>query len=86
MFLLLVSPSPTTQARLGLVVPKKRIRHSVQRNLVKRIARESFRCRQLPPVDVIILVRSPLKRPDRRQLRSELEQLWDKLLAKIDRD
>ena len=85
-FLLLVSPSATDQARLGLVIPKKRIRRASQRNLVKRIARESFRRRQLPAVDIIVMVRSSLARVDRQLLSAELEQLWDKLLAKIGRD
>jgi ribonuclease P protein component len=44
-------------ARLGLAISKKCARRSVDRNRLKRIARESFRLSQLdlPGVDVIIL-------------------------------
>lgn len=70
--------------RLGLVVAKRRIRHAVQRNLVKRLCRESFRQRraELTGLDLVILVKATLPRPDARVLRAELERLWDKLLAK----
>lgn len=45
-------------ARLGLVIPKRSIRHAVRRNAIRRWARESFRRRQheLPAVDVILRV------------------------------
>jgi ribonuclease P protein component len=49
-------------ARLGLVIPKKLARQAVLRNLVRRLARESFRLRliSLPPVDVVIRLAKPI--------------------------
>lgn len=82
--LLLAAENRRTVPRLGLVVGRKRVRRAVHRNLIKRQARESFRLRQdtLTGLDVLVLVRANLSRPDRASVRQELEQVWDKLLAK----
>lgn len=74
--------------RLGLVTGKRRIRRAVDRNLVRRLARESFRLRKatLPPVDAVILVRANLHRPDRAELAAQLDGLWAGLLAKARQD
>jgi ribonuclease P protein component len=80
------SPSEGAGARLGLVLPKRLARRAVLRNLLKRLARESFRDASsgLPAVDVVLrLVRPPLLPPartDRRQ-RAIWRRDIDKLLA-----
>lgn len=72
-------------ARLGLVVAKKLARRAVQRNLLKRLAREAFRHahRNLPPCDVILrLSKSPGKSMDteaRRVLRADVDRLLTRL-------
>ena len=45
-----------TEARLGLVVGKKQLKRSVDRNRVKRIIREQFRCLRatLPACDFVV--------------------------------
>lgn len=82
--LVLARNNPNGVARLGLVVGKRRVRRAVHRNLIKRQARESFRLRQqqLSGLDIIVLVKAPMAKPGRDVVRLELEQLWDKLLAK----
>ncbi|MEQ8800483.1 MAG: ribonuclease P protein component, partial [Haliea sp.] len=45
--LLLARITDHPQSRLGLVIAKKNVRKAVQRNRIKRVARELFR--QLPP-------------------------------------
>ena len=47
-----------TEARLGLVVGKKLLKRSVDRNRLKRIVREQFRCMRpdLPPCDFVGLL------------------------------
>ena len=71
--------------RLGLVISKKNIRHSVQRNRVKRIIRESFRLHQhdLPAVDFIVLARPGLGDMNNADLHNEMAKLWIRLHKKI---
>lgn len=82
--LLLASENQSDNGRIGLVVGKRRVRHAVQRNNVRRISRESFRLRkqQLAGLDVIILVKATIERVDKPTFRAEITRLWDKLLAK----
>lgn len=66
--------------RLGLVIAKKNVRQAVQRNRIKRIAREFLR--KLPdgiPLDVVLLARHGLDQMDNSQLASLFQQQWDKL-------
>lgn len=74
--------------RLGLVVSKKKARRAVDRNLVKRLAREGFRQhqQQLAGLDVLVLLRSLPPVKDRQQLRQLLDELWCGLLAKACQD
>ncbi len=79
-FMLLARPRPTEPSRLGLVVGKKHARRAVRRNLIRRIARESFRIRSFPqPVDVVLLARPGAAEVDRTALRATLDELWDRL-------
>jgi ribonuclease P protein component len=83
----LVSAAPLFGARLGLVIAKKMARRAVQRNLLKRLAREVFRnARQgLPPYDLVLRLSRPtggsLDAGARRLLRKDLEQLLSQLPA-----
>ena len=68
--------------RLGLVIAKKNVRLAVQRNRVKRIAREFFR--NLPQseqnMDVVLLARRGLGQLDNAELSNILQQQWQKLV------
>lgn len=74
-------------ARLGLIVAKRLAKRAVDRNRVKRVAREAFRHLQgrLRPVDLVIRLAAgvgPLDRADRtlkQTWRKELEQLMLRL-------
>lgn len=68
-------------ARLGLVIGKKLLKHAVQRNLVKRIAREQFRLLQpqLPARDILFRLAVKLDKPDRRAVAAEIVHLLGKL-------
>ena len=68
--------------RLGLVIGKKNVRLAVQRNRIKRLARESFRLRQqaMPALDIVVLARRGLDKQQNSLLHAELNSLWDKLL------
>ncbi|MCB1956790.1 MAG: ribonuclease P protein component [Rhodocyclaceae bacterium] len=82
-FTLHVRPSELDTARLGLVVAKKLARRAVLRNLIKRLARESFRLRRtaLPRCDIVVRLTASPRDATRKALREELEQLLGKVRA-----
>ena len=68
-------------ARLGLVVAKRLLRRSVDRNLIRRLAREVFRiarCR-LPSRDLILRLAVKPATLDRRALAAEIQSLLDRM-------
>lgn len=68
-------------ARLGLVVAKRLLKRSVDRNLIKRLCRENFRllrCR-LPARDLILRLAAKPKPLDRQALGEEIRALLNKL-------
>lgn len=69
------------EARLGVVVAKKLLKRAVDRNRVKRVVREQFRCRRaaLPAYDLVVrLAVKPLPL-DADALASDLVALLEKL-------
>lgn len=52
-------PSIHGHARLGVVVPKRIVKRSVQRNAIKRVIREWFRCNAggVGSLDVVVSLR-----------------------------
>ncbi|MBV1914649.1 MAG: ribonuclease P protein component [Pseudomonadales bacterium] len=80
--LLLARTNQTEQARLGLIVGKKKIGHAVDRNRVKRRLRESFRVKQaeLLDLDIIALVRSDSGPKEDNQLSMQIGALFDRLI------
>jgi ribonuclease P protein component len=81
-------------ARLGLVVAKKLARYAVQRNLLKRLAREAFRHTRgrLPPYDLVLRLARPPGNIQgsesetaanmRRLWRTDIDQLLDRLIER----
>jgi ribonuclease P protein component len=80
-FLLLGRNNNLNRNRLGLVISKKNIRLAVQRNRIKRIAREFFRTNptESQGLDVIFLARKGADQLDNAALSSILRQQWQKL-------
>lgn len=70
-------------ARLGLVVAKRLLRRSVDRNLIRRLAREHFRLMrcQLPSRDLILRLAAKPKALDRRVLAEEIQALLGKMIS-----
>ena len=64
--------------RLGLAIAKKRIRHAVARNRLKRIIRDSFRHtkNQLLGVDIVIMARDQTEQALNKDLFLSLEKHW----------
>lgn len=68
-------------ARLGLAVSRKVDKRAVQRNRIKRTARESFRqlCSTLPAGDAVLVARPEAARASSADLRDDLDRLWQRL-------
>jgi len=67
--------------RLGLAIAKKRVKLAVQRNRIKRIIRESFRLNQhkLPPIDMVVMVKSGIDQLDNKEINQQLSKIWRKI-------
>ncbi|MBI3171448.1 MAG: ribonuclease P protein component [Hydrocarboniphaga effusa] len=67
--------------RLGFAVSARSVPRAVDRNRIKRQARESFCLRraQLPALDIVILARTGAGKTPARELRAVLDRLWKKL-------
>ncbi|MDZ4314260.1 MAG: ribonuclease P protein component [Azonexus sp.] len=70
-----------TEARLGLVVGKKQLKRSVDRNRVKRIIREQFRCLRstLPACDFVVRLAVKPGKLDNKLLVGDFVALLEKL-------
>lgn len=69
------------RARLGLAIAKKNLKRAHDRNLVKRVVRESFRLNQekLMGFDIVVLVKGNVSLDNRELLHQSLKQHWDKV-------
>jgi ribonuclease P protein component len=78
---ILARPNDLETARLGITVPKKKVKNATDRNTIKRIIRESFRLRrhQLPNVDIIVIAKQGIGGMDNQALATQLEKLWRKI-------
>jgi ribonuclease P protein component len=70
--------------RLGLAIAKKRVKLAVQRNRIKRVVRESFRLNQdnLPPIDMVVMVKSGIDKLDNHKINQQLEKIWRKIIQR----
>src|SRR5690606_12677704 len=73
--------------RLGLVIAKKNVRRAVDRNKVKRIARESFRHHraELDNLDIVVLARKGLGELDNAALHVLFRDMWRRLIKAADK-
>lgn len=85
--LILARPGKSDTPRLGLVIAKKNIRFAVQRNRIKRIARETFRLQQdkLAGIDAIVLARRELDQLDNTALHKLFNQQWQRIIKKANK-
>lgn len=79
-YTVLVRENQRSGARLGLVVGKKKLKRAVDRNLFKRLVRESFRRHrhQLPDLDIIVIAK-PLPRHRINSITADLTRHWHKI-------
>ena len=85
-FTLLANWSTEKTARLGLAVSKRVASRAVDRNRIKRIARESFRHHRqdLPPVDVVLMARPAARHAERAVLHASMARLWQRLVKRCE--
>ncbi len=67
--------------RLGLVIGKKSVKLSVERNRLKRLIRESFRLNQalLAGWDIVVVARKGLGDLQNAELVEQFDRLWKRL-------
>jgi ribonuclease P protein component len=73
-FTVLARVNAHTTARLGLTVSRRAAKRAVDRNRLKRLARESFRMLDLPPLDYVVIAKADAVRASAAELRASLEQ------------
>lgn len=79
---LFAAPNSLSYSRLGLAIAKKQLRHAHQRNLIKRLVRESFRQQNLPPIDIVVMVRSPIAKLPNLTVTQCLDRHWQRLIKR----
>lgn len=86
-FVLLARTNDLPVARIGFVLPKRRVPRAVARNRVKRIMRESFRRQQalLAGLDIVVMARDGLAALDKAALRAAVDRQFQYLAGKRQR-
>lgn len=79
--LLLARTNDLDHPRLGLVIGKKSVKLSVERNRLKRLIRDSFRHNQdlLGGVDIVVVARKGLGDLENPELHQQFGKLWKRL-------
>lgn len=84
---LLARINTSDNPRLGITLPKKRVKHAHDRNRLKRIIRESFRLQRhtFPNIDIVVVGKSGLDKLSNQELFSLLSKLWKKLASRCEK-
>jgi len=78
-FTILARPNDVGTARLGLAISRRAAKRAVDRNRLKRIARESFRQKALPAWDFVVTARPAAAAAPSAALHASLDSLFAKL-------
>jgi ribonuclease P protein component len=77
-FTILIRANECGYPRLGLIVSRKSARKAVQRNIIKRLIRESFRQQRpcLGNYDIVVMAKPTLTARTNLEIRNLLVQHW----------
>lgn len=80
---LLARPNTLENARLGMAISKRVLKNAVDRNRIKRIVRESFRCHQqeLSGLDIVVMCRNEVKQLANEELFDSLNTHWQRIIG-----
>jgi len=80
-FTILIRKNDYDYPRLGLIVSKKCARKAVQRNIIKRQVRESFRQQRarLGNVDIVVMAKPALTGKANQEIRNLLVKHWTEI-------
>ncbi|MBT5223716.1 MAG: ribonuclease P protein component [Gammaproteobacteria bacterium] len=83
-FTVLAIVNELNHARLGLAIAKKNIKRAVDRNKIKRSARESFRLQQqaMTNIDIVVMARREASAANSKTLQASLDKHWLKLIKR----
>lgn len=62
-----------------MAVSRKAAGNAVQRNRLRRLIRESFRLRDLPEVDIVVMAKPDAAAQDNAAVLDDLAALWTRL-------
>lgn len=79
LFTVLASRNALPEARLGLAISRRAAPRAVDRNRLRRLARESFRHLDLAPLDYIVMARREAVTSGNELVRASLEQHFSRL-------
>jgi len=82
-FTILARPNDVGTSRLGLAISRKAAKRAVDRNRLKRIARESFRQKALPDWDFVVMARPGAAEQPSAVLRASLDAAFERLVRKV---
>lgn len=80
---LLACPNRLKDARLGMAISKRVLKNAVDRNRIKRIVRESFRChrQELSGLDIVVMCRDEVKQMTNEKLFDSLNTHWQRIIG-----
>jgi ribonuclease P protein component len=81
-FTVLARPGLTPTARLGLTISRRTAKRAVDRNKLKRLARESFRHQRLPAWDFVVVSKAEAAAADKGTLRASLDAHFRRLIGR----